>query len=77
MLIIFRMLFSMVMTATAVISSGSPLCAQSQDSSTRAVSDTNPYAHLPHLEFTARIQPGNPAPDVPRSLIDSLTMPRE
>lgn len=52
--------------------------AQSQDSSARAVADTNPYAHVPHLEFTAQIEPGgNPTPNIPRSLMDSLTMPAQ
>jgi len=54
---------------------GRPPRAQSQDSSARAVADTNPYAHLPHLEFTAQIEPGNPTPSIPRSLLDSLAMP--
>ena len=68
---------SIVLLTAALMAIGTPLRAQSQDSSTRAVSDTNPYAHLPQLEFTAQIEPGNPGLTVPRSLLDSLTMPAQ
>lgn len=68
---------SLVGVVAAVMATAAPLRGQSPDSSARAASDTNPYAHLPHLEFTAQIQPGNPAPNVPRSLLDSLAMPAQ
>lgn len=65
----------LVLAAAAVVAIGPPLWAQSQDSSARASADTNPYAHLPHLEFTAQREPGNPLPDIPRRLLDSLAIP--
>jgi len=65
----------MFVLGASLMTVGRPPRAQSQDSSARAVADTNPYAHLPHLEFTAQIEPGNPAPNIPRSLLDSLAMP--
>ena len=65
----------MFVLGASLMAVGRPPRAQSQDSSARAVADTNPYAHLPHLEFTAQIEPGNPAPNIPRSLLDSLAMP--
>ena len=68
---------SMLVVTAALMATSTPRRAQSQDSSTRAVSDTNPYAHLPKLEFTAQVEPGNPRPNVPRSLLDSLTLPAQ
>ena len=68
---------SLVGVVAVVMATAAPLRGQSPDSSARAASDTNPYAHLPHLEFTAQIQPGNPAPNIPRSLFDSLAMPAQ
>ena len=65
----------MFVLGASLMAVGRPPRAQSQDSSARAVADTNPYAHLPHLEFTAQIEPGNPTPSIPRSLLDSLAMP--
>jgi hypothetical protein len=65
----------MFVLGASLMAIGRPPRAQSQDSSARAVADTNSYAHLPHLEFTPQIEPGNPAPNIPRSLLDSLAMP--
>lgn len=68
---------SLVGVVAVVMATAAALRAQSPDSGARVASDTNPYAHLPHLEFTAQIQPGNPAPNIPRSLLDSLAMPAQ
>lgn len=68
---------SLVIAMAAITVVGTPLRAQAQGSSAPTPADTNPYANIPRLEFTAQALPGNPAPNIPWSLLDSLALPAE
>lgn len=68
---------SLVVGTAALIGAQTPLHAQADSSPAPARADTNPYAKLPHLEFTAQMLPGNPPPTVPRPLLDSLALPAQ
>src|SRR6185437_9902403 len=59
----------------AILTVHTPLHAQADSSPAPARADTNPYAKLPRLEFAAQMLPGNPRPNIPAKLLDSLVLP--